>query len=385
MKKIMIAYCQYGGGHLSAAKNLKEYIEKYYPDTEIFMFDTMRYINRVIDKVSEATYSKITKSLPWLWGKIYYHTQEPIFERFINLSNRLLSYKLNKIIKEYKPDIIISTHFFVSSMCSILKKKGNTDAKLATIITDYGDDPYNEWIKGHEYTDYIFVAHNEIKNKLIEKGVDENKVFATGIPISDKFLALYNKDSVLQSIGLSKDLKTVLFFGGGELGLGKSKTLKIFEILSKDFPNIQVIAIAGRNENLKKHFDKIVDNFNRNETIKVIGFTDKVAEYMYASDIVITKPGGLTSTESLVSNLPIIAINPIPGQESENAQFLEQNGAAIWLKKASDITYILNKLLNNNEIFLQMKNNILKIAKKNSTKDISEILFDSTLNKQHTS
>ena len=94
MKRIMISYASYGGGHLSAAKNLKEYIEENFPDYDVFLFDGMKYINRVIDKVCGSTYSRITKDIPWFWGKIYYHTQEPIFEKIIDLSNKILSYKL---------------------------------------------------------------------------------------------------------------------------------------------------------------------------------------------------------------------------------------------------------------------------------------------------
>lgn len=322
MKKIMISYAAYGGGHLSAAKNLKEYIEKNYPDYEVVLFDCMKYINRVIDKVCGSTYSKITKDIPWFWGKIYYHTQEPIFERIMSLSNKVLSYKLGRLLKQSNPDIIISTHFFVSHMCSILKQKGKITSKLATVITDYGEDPYNEWICNHKFMDYIFVAHKQIKNKLIEKGVPANKVFDTGIPISDKFLTPYNKSQILNDLALVEDKKTILFFGGGELGLGKSKTLDTFECLVKNFSNIQVIAISGKNETLKNNFQKIVDENNKNQNIRILGFTDKVAELMSISDLVITKPGGLTSTEALVSNLPLVAMNPIPRSRRRKCQFL---------------------------------------------------------------
>ena len=375
MKKILISYASYGGGHLSAAKNLKEYIEQNYSDCEVLLFDCMKYINRVIDKVCGTTYSQITKNIPWFWGKIYYHTQDPIFEKILSMSNKLLCYKLGKLLKRVNPDIIISTHFFVGHMCSILKQKGKITSKLATVITDYGDDPYNEWIAGHEYIDYFFVAHSEIKNKLVEKGVEPKKIFDTGIPISQKFLVKYNKEEILNEYNFSKDKKTILFFGGGELGLGKSKTLEAFEILAKNFTNVQIIAIAGKNETLKNNFEKIANQFNRNENIKILGFTDKVAQLMCISDLVITKPGGLTSTESLISNLPLIAINPIPGQEEENAKFLEDNGAAIWIKKSDDIYFILNIVLNSDNKLLEMKNNILSIAKPNSTKDICNILL----------
>lgn len=312
MKKIIISYASYGGGHLSAAKNLKEYIEETYPDCEVLLFDCMKYVNRVIDKVCGTTYSQITKNIPWFWGKIYYHTQDPVFEKILSMSNKVLGFKLGRLLKKVNPDIIISTHFFVGHMCSILKQKGKIASKLATVITDYGDDPYNEWIAGHEYIDYFFVAHSEMKNKLIEKGVDSKKIFDTGIPVSNKFLEKYNKEEILNEYNLSQDKKTILFFGGGELGLGKSKTLEVFEILAEHFNNIQIIAIAGKNDTLKNSFEEIVTKYKRNEDIKILGFTNRVAEFMNVSDLVITKPGGLTSTESLVSNLPLIAINPIP-------------------------------------------------------------------------
>lgn len=322
MKKIMISYAAYGGGHLSAAKNLKEFIEKNYPDYEVFLFDCMKYINRVIDKVCGSTYSKITTDIPWFWGKIYYHTQEPIFEKILSLSNKLLSYKLGRLLRESNPDIIISTHFFVSHMCAILKQKGKIQSTLATVITDFGEDPYNEWTSNHEFIDYIFVAQKEIKKKLIEKGVQESKIFDTGIPISDKFLKPYHKKQILDELGFKEQKKTVLFFGGGEMGLGKSRTLPIFECLVKNFPTIQIIAISGKNESLKNSFEKIVAENPKNQKVKILGFTDKVAEFMAVSDLVITKPGGLTSTEALVSNLPILAINPIPRSRRRKCKFL---------------------------------------------------------------
>lgn len=372
MKKIMISYAQYGGGHLSAAKNLKEYIEQNYPDCEVDLFDGMRYINKVIDKVCGSTYSKITKNVPWFWGKIYYHTQDPIFERILSLSNKVLSYKLGRLLRELNPDVIISTHFFIGHMCTILKKKGKISSKIATVITDYGDDPYNEWVANHEYMDYIFVAHNEIKNRLVQKGISEEKIFDTGIPISDKFLINYDKTAILKEFNFSENKKTILFFGGGELGIGKSKTVDIFKYLAENFENIQLIAIAGKNESLKNSFEEIAQN---KENIKVFEFTDRVAEFMAISDLVVTKTGGLTCTEALVSNLPIVAINPIPGQETDNAEFLEKNGVGTWIKKDNDYTIVLNELINNDEKIIQMKENTKKIAKPNSTQDICNIIL----------
>ena len=376
MKKIIIAYASYGGGHLKAAANIKEYIEENYQDCNVVLFDSMKYINRVIDKVCGSTYSKITTNLPWFWRQIYYHTQDPIFEKIMSLSNKILSYKLGKLFKKIKPDIIISTHFFVGHMCSILKKKGKIGSILANVITDYGEDPYNEWISGYEYIDYIFVAHNDIKIKLTQKGVPENKVFDTGIPISNKFLTTFDKKEIFEELEFNENKKTILFFGGGELGLGKTKTIEIFNALITNFDNIQIIVISGKNETLRKEFEKIVAQNNKNNKIKIYGYTNKVAEYMSVSDMVITKPGGLTTTESLVSGLPIIVINPIPGQETENAEFLEKSYAAIWIKKTDNISLIFNNLLNDDELLNNLKQNALNISKPNSTRDICKILLE---------
>ena len=376
MKKILISYASYGGGHLSAAKNLKEYIEENYNDTEVILFDYMKYINRVIDKIGIKAYSEINTNIPWLWGQIYYRTQNPIFEKIFSLSNKVISYKLARIFRLEKPDVIISTHFFSSHICSILKEKGKIDSKIGTVITDYGESPYSEWISGHENIDYIFVAHSGIKTTLIEKGVAENKVFVTGIPVSSRFLSDYNKNEILESLNFSGAKKTILFFGGGEMGLGKSRTTDIFKTLIKEYPEFQIIVIAGKNEALKTSFEEILNEYSTNNSVKVLGFTDKVPELMSISDLVITKPGGLTTTECLVSNLPIVVINPIPGQETENADFLVNSGCGIWIQKNDSISDALNAILNDETKLIQLKNNTKLVAKPNSTKDICSIILN---------
>ena len=376
MKKILISYASYGGGHLSAAKNLKEYIEENYNDTEVILFDYMKYINRVIDKIGIKAYSEINTNIPWLWGQIYYRTQNPIFEKIFSLSNKVISYKLARIFRLKKPDVIISTHFFSSHICSILKEKGKIASKIGTVITDYGESPYSEWISGHENIDYIFVAHSGIKTTLIEKGVDENKVFVTGIPVSSRFLSDYNKNEILENLHFSGDKKTILFFGGGEMGLGKNRTIDIFKTLIKEHPEFQIIVIAGKNEALKTSFEEILNEYSTNNTVRVLGFTDKVPELMSISDLVITKPGGLTTTECLVSNLPIVVINPIPGQETENADFLVNSGCGIWIQKNDNISDALNIILNDETKLIQLKNNTKLVAKPNSTKDICSIILN---------
>ena len=165
------------------------------------------------------------------------------------------------------------------------------------------------------------------------------------------------------------------FLLGGEFGLGKSKTLSIFESFVKYNGDIQIVAIAGKNKSMKTQFEEIVNNYNKQESIKILSYTNKVPELMSISDLVVTKPGGLTTSESLASGLPIMVINPIPGQEEENAEFLENKGIAIWIRKNSNVDEIVENLLSHPTRLKDMKKYTYELAKKTSTKDICEILL----------
>lgn len=299
MKKILIFYASYGGGHLSAARSIKEYLENNYPDYEISLVDCVKYINNALNKVSTTAYNEMAKKAPWAWGKLYTKSEGGVIAKVSSASNKILSFKLNKLLQDFKPDLIISTHFFGSQMCSILKKRGKIDSILATVMTDYA--PHEQWLMNSSMIDYFFVAHDGMKQSLIERGIDKDKVFATGIPLSNRFLQSYNKEEILNSLGLKMNKKTILFFAGGEYGLGKSTTYDILRTLANDFSNIQVVAISGKNEKMKKSFDYLVKQSNSEENIKVLDYTNKVPELMSIADLVITKPGGLTTTESLAS------------------------------------------------------------------------------------
>lgn len=374
MNKIIIFYGSYGGGHLSAARSIKEYIEVNYPNIEILMLDCMEYISKTINKVTTRAYSDIAKNAKWAWGKIYYASSRgPLFS-ITNNAQKLLALKLNKLIQDFNPDLIISTHPFSSQMCAYLKNKYKLTNKLATILTDYA--PHVQWLMYPEHVDYFFVAHDKMRLELIKHGIEKHKVFSTGIPLSNRFLAHYDKEKILSEFNLSTKKKTILFFAGGEYGFGKDRTLHILKTLIQSFPKFQVIAIAGKNKKMKNNFEELVKENNAENLVKILPFTNKIPELMSVSDLVITKPGGLTTTESLASGLPIIVINPIPGQETENAEFLESHNVGIWIKKNDNIEEKLYTIFNNQKKLQKMKINARLLAKKNSTSDICKILLE---------
>ena len=254
-------------------------------------------------------------------------------------------------------------------MTSYLKEKNKIDCKLACILTDF--EPHDQWLVGKDHVDYFFVAHKQMKYDLIDRGIEESKVFDTGIPVSSRFLKEYNKQEVCKQLDLEPNKKTILFFGGGEFGLGKEKTLQVLKSLLQNIDGYQIVAVSGRNPKMKKKFEEFITPENK-DSLRVVEFTSHVPELMAISSFVITKPGGLTSSESLASCIPMIIINPLPGQEEANATYLENTGAAIWLKDSDNIDETISYIMNSPHKLEEMREFAKKVSKPNSTRDICE-------------
>ena len=374
MKKILIFYASFGGGHLSAAKSIENYLLKNYTEIDVELIDCMKYVNKAFEKISTTAYKEMAKKMPWAWGKIYSSSQKGPLAHISSKANSFMAIRLLKLLREKNPDIVISTHPFGSQMCSYLKRKKKVDFKIATIMTDFKS--HDQWLVGSDYTDYFFVSNTNMQKELKEKNIDENKVIVTGIPVREEFLIPHNNEQTLNDLEFSKEKKIVLLFGGGEFGLGKEMTLNVFECLLNKCINTQIIAISGKNEAMKLNFENLVKKYSREQDVRIFEYTNKVADYMSIANLVVTKPGGLTSSESLVSHLPMVLINPIPGQEEENAEFLESKKVAKWIKKDDDINFIMNILVNDDTILNNMKENTYLIAKPNATENICKIIMN---------
>ena len=374
MKKVLIFYASYGGGHLSAAKSIQKYLEEHYSaEVKSEIIDCMKYINTTLDVVTTGAYREMAKKAPNLWGKVYSNSQSGVLGHVSSRANKIMAIKLKKLICEKNPDLIISTHPFSSQMVNYLKRKGKINCKLATILTDFAS--HEQWLVGHEFTDLFFVSNDNMEKELCDYGVAKDKIHVTGIPMSDRFFEKFDRTSILKMFNLVPDKKVILFFGGGEFGLGKERTVQILRSLILNAHDYQIIAISGKNEKMKEAFESLVKELNVSSKVKILGFTDKVPELMSISDLVVTKPGGLTTTESLASHLPIIIINPIPGQEEENADFLEKHNVGIWIKKDDDPDAILLNLFDNKDKIENMRENTKSLAKTHSTQNICEILM----------
>ena len=214
-----------------------------------------------------------------------------------------------------------------------------------------------------------------MKQDIINYGVSENKIYVTGIPMSDRFSESFDKQKIYEDFKLDQEKKVILFFGGGEFGLGKDRTVQVLKTLIEKLPNYQIVAVSGKNVKMKEAFEQLVLSCNSQNRVVVLGFTDKVPELMSISYMVVTKPGGLTTTESLASGLPMIIINPIPGQEEENAEFLEKNGVGVWIRKSDNPNEVISKLFENDEKIEDMRKKTKTLCKLNSTKNICEVVL----------
>lgn len=367
MKKILILYAAYGGGHYSAAKSIKKYLDDNY-DVETEIVDCIEYINKVLNRVTTGAYKEMAKKAPNLWGKVYSNSQKGILGHVSSRTNKMMAIKLKNLIKEKNPDLVVSTHPFSSQMVSYLRRKQKIFCKLVTVLTDFA--PHEQWLIGHEYTDAFFVSNDKMKDEIIKYGVDPQKVYVTGIPLSDRFFETFDKDQIFSEFNLDKSKPVVIFFGGGEFGLGKERTLEVLESIINNLSTYQIVAISGKNKKMNVSFHELTDKLDVNDRVRILEYTNKVPELMSISCLVVTKPGGLTTSESLVSGLPILIINPIPGQEEENAKFLEDHNVAVWLKNDENPNKVIHRLFKDPDNLKKMKENAKKLAKKHSTQDI---------------
>lgn len=375
MKRVLILYAKYGGGHLSAANSIQNFIEEnYYFDTQVKSVDCVEYASPVLSGLTIEAYKDMAKKAPWAWKKVYYNSENGALSHISTDIAKKMARKLHTLFKEFLPDIVISTHPFATQMTSYLKEHENVDCKLATVLTDFA--PHAQWLVGKDYCDLFFVSNDDMKTELInDYNIPGTKVFVTGIPLSDKFLDDFKEDECFDVLRLKKEKKVLLFFGGGEFGLGEKRTVKVLKSLANHLDEYQIVAISGRNKKMNNEFLKLYKKV-KNDDLHIYKYTTNVPELMYISSLVVTKPGGLTSTESLASGLPMLIINPIPGQEEENARFLEKSGAAVWIKKDDDIDMIVDNLLKDTDKLEKMKENCLALSKRDSTKNICNIILE---------
>jgi processive 1,2-diacylglycerol beta-glucosyltransferase len=371
--RILILYAAYGGGHGTAAKALQERFEIDYPKAEIQLIDAVEFASPVLNKVYKEGYVHITRATPRLWGKIYFSADHETGLKGMAVGiNRILAVKYSTLLKGFKPDVVVATHpFGVDMLANYKRKRINSwnKIKIGMVLTDYA--PHEIWFGSKEAVDLFFVAHEGMKPEMIRRGIDGGKIHATGIPVFTRFQKRYSKKDLFNALGFSMNQPTVLYFPGGEYGLNSG--VKTFTDLLELDLDLQIIAITGKNKRTKIKFEQL--SAGTNKKICILGYTDRVAEFMQSADVVVSKPGGLTTTECIVSNVPMVAVSPIPGQEEQNAGYLVNSGQGLWAHKGENPADLVKWLLECPLKMEQIKAMQQYMARPDAAREICRVLM----------
>jgi processive 1,2-diacylglycerol beta-glucosyltransferase len=369
--KVLILSASAGAGHMRAAQALESAFKQMNAAREVKHIDTLQYTNLIFRKLYADAYLEMVGKTPHLLGLFYDKSDKPFKnERLIHALNKLNTGPFVKFLHEYNPDLLVCTHFLPSDIISRLKAKDRISCPQAIVVTDM--DVHAMWLC-RVYEQY-FVAIDESKELLISFGVPENKISVTGIPIDPIFSQPKDKSATRAKLGLKKDLTTILISAGG-FGVGPIE--KMISSLLKLKHSAQIIAICGKNKELKNKIDRLAAGIpsNHHVSMQVVGFTTEMDEYMSASDIIVGKPGGLTSSEALAKGLVFVIVNPIPGQEERNSDHFLEEGLAIRCNNLPTLTYKIDKLLDDPARFKTMQANVLKFARPHAARDIVQKLL----------
>lgn len=362
--KALVLSITAGQGHNATAKAICAYLESIGCEAE--MLDTFNYLNRILGETVSKGYL-ITASKTKLLYKGGYRLAEKRKKSKSDASPTrvgadILAKKLLRFINSYDPDVIICTHIFAGIILDVLKEKRETKAKCIGILTDFAFHPF--WEEGLNL-DYVVVPNELLTAQALKKGFTKEQVLPLGIPIHPKFSDNISQAEARAWLGLDLNKRTVLLMSGS-MGYGNiEETVNLLDRVPYDF---QIITVCGNNSAAKAK----IDSMHTKKRVLNLGFVDYVDVLMDASDCIITKPGGLTSSEALAKGLPMVIVNPIPGQEDRNTEFFTNNGVAMAVTSTLPLDEVMYHLLSDPRRIEIMRESIKLIAKPESTKNICE-------------
>lgn len=362
MKKILILTASTGEGHNAAAQSLEEKFRLGGYDTKTL--DLFKETSRALNVVIEDGYRVLANRFPSLYGFMYRAlNRKSINHRFLRYSLFIIKRRLYETIKEMQPSIIVGTHPFAVGMISDLKSRGKIDAKFFSVVTDfkphyaYISPSVDIYITGSEYT----------KKSLIEMGIPAEKIHAYGIPVKEEFQSYHPKTpEFLKLIEVFK----VLVMGGS---MGSKDIAKVVQALTEKSETYQLTVVCGHNEALKVMLENNYLETIKSGKLEIYGFVRNVSELMDSADVIVTKPGGLTTTEALSKRIPMIIPFAIPGQEFENTEFLIGIGAAIYVEDIDQIGFELERLRTDKTLYLSMIENMDNVSRHYSTEKIVDL------------
>jgi processive 1,2-diacylglycerol beta-glucosyltransferase len=335
--RILIATVTAGGGHLQAAAALEEAWTALRPGDTVQRLDLLELVPSLQRQVYAQGYVKLVEHAPELWALFFKKTDNPSLVRRLTRFRHTWAHATNlrfvRHLRRFKPDVVLCTHYLPAEVLGGLKP-GDPRYLTVCVVTDF--EAHALWLE--QSIDLYCVAAEETRASLIARDVPPDKVVASGIPVSARFSQELDARALRRRFGLRDDLPVLLVLGGG-FGMGPLE--EILAALDQVEGTVQILVVAGRNPELRAR----LATMDTRHPVRVLGFVHNMHELMTVASLILTKPGGLTTAEALALGKPLFILNPIPGQEAANSDFLLERDAAAKVNRIEDLPYRLNQLL----------------------------------------
>ncbi|MDO8602308.1 MAG: glycosyltransferase [Candidatus Omnitrophota bacterium] len=372
--RILITYAYAGVGHKKAALAIeKALVQSGDPGLEVKNIDILDYTNDFFKASYTGVYLFLINKTPTLWGLFYYLLDARPVDFFMapvrRFIHRLNCKKFIELVRSENPDVVVSTHFMPSEIVSGLKERGEFRGKLVNVVTDFISHSF--WMA--RSSDYFIGAIQRTKKDLLSRAVPEEKIRIMGIPCDPVFSVSKGRENLTKQLGIEPGFFNVLIMSGG-FGTGPMEEI-VAEISNLDPETrgkLQLIAICGKNEFLLHKLNKAAQGLG--VKLKTFGYMNNVDEFMEVSDIIVTKPGGLTISEALSKTLPMIIVQPILGQETRNCNILTGYGTAVRARNTQEACGYIEEFVSSPERMIGVRTRIKLLRYPDAAKNIVEFV-----------
>jgi processive 1,2-diacylglycerol beta-glucosyltransferase len=370
LNRVLVLSASAGAGHVRAAQALERALIATGRVREVRHVDILQYTSKLFRRVYAQAYLDLVNRAPEVIGWMYDYFDEPGKHARLRLAlDKLNATRFVRLLERERPDWAVSTHFLPAEIIAWLRSKGRLATRQAIVVTDF--DVQGMWLTHH--VDWYFVALDETRVHLERLGVPANAITVSGIPIDPVFAEPKDARAMRAKHGLAPDQTTILVSAGG-FGVGPVEGL-VHTLLELQHP-AQLVVICGRSEELKGRLDALAAARPAlSPALHVVGYTTEMDEYMGAADLLVGKPGGLTSSEALARGLALVIVHPIPGQEERNADHLLEAGAAIRCNNLPALAWKIDRLLDDPARLAAMRANARRIARPQAARDVAVTLL----------
>ena len=367
-KRVLILSASVGSGHVKAADALARVMRGRSDVEEVLSDDSLDHTNVLHKQFYSTLYKKLSSMLPEFLGWWYETSDDP----WVADKGRLLidlpqALPLINLVKEFRPDVILCTHFMPAGVISWLISNGKLDARLGVVITDFHFHAF--WIT--RAFNWYFVAQGDDKIHMEALGLPADRIEVTGIPVEPEFGRPVDVNAVLERHGLQPGRPTILVAGGA---LGMSPATAVVRQLLQLERDFQAIIVCGKNEEMQNEIVELLKD--RPADFRVLGYTKDMSDFMSVSTILLSKPGGMTTAEAVACGLPMMILDPIGGQEERNADVLLEAGAAVKCTEVTLVAHKLRRLLDDPERLRQMAQNARNLGRPNAASEIARIVLE---------